>query len=314
MRSAIAAFSIVLLVSINCFAFSSSENVGTTSFPFLLKMDIGARSTALAGAWIGWAKSADGFAHNPAAAALMKSRGATASFGNYWGLFNAGFAGYYHSVSENTGIAAGVRMVSYGGDFIRTDSEGNEHGTFSAGDFALYMTYAIKISKTIAVGLTMKPIYSSADTFTASALCADIGTIIKFQRDKARVGIVLSNLGAMLSTYGENKYPLPMMAKIGGYYTLPGFPGSFGAQIETGNDVDIAARMGIEFDFLKPAYLRVGYIFRPKPEEGDSDIEVWNGLTAGTGFDYKKVSFNYSMQHYGVLGIIHKFDLAYWGF
>ncbi len=297
-----------------CNALSPSRRVGTTAFPLLLKMDAGAKATALGGAWVGWARSAEAFAANPAASAFIKNRGANASFANFWGLFNYGFAGYYHTFNDNNTAAIGFSMVSYGSDFVRTDDIGNEIGKFAAGDLSMIVNYARKIGKNIAIGISAKPLYSSADTFSAIGLCADVGGIMKMERDKARIGFVVSNIGKMISSYGDEKYPLPLTAKLGGSYILPGFPGTFGAQIETGYDIDFLARAGIELDFLKPVFLRVGYALKPHAKEDPSDMEKLNGLSAGMGFDYRFISFNYALQHYGVLGMVHKFDLSYWGF
>jgi len=294
-------------------AISPSNDAGTTAFPFLLKSDIGTKASALGGAWVGWGKSADGFAYNPASSGFGRKRSVTASFGNFWGLFNAGFVGYSQKLDDHNSVSTGLNIVSYG-DFTETDIDGNETGNFSGSDFEFIGSYARRLNKNIAVGMTGKLLYSGIDTFSASAAALDVGVMYRDRRDNARAGIVISNLGAMISTYSNDKPPLPWTVKIGGYYDLPGFPGEIGAQVETAKDVDICARAGIEFDFLKPVFFRIGYIYHPKPEEDPSNSEQLNGLTAGAGIDYKKFTFGYSIQNYGVLGFVHRAEIGYTAF
>jgi len=303
----------VILIAAISFALSPSDNAGTTGFSFLLGTDVGARAPALGGAWAGWGKSADGFAYNPAATGFSRGRSVIASFGNFWGLFNSGFTGYIHELSDNDFVAAGLQMVSYG-KFTETNTLGEVLGEFSGSDFGLNLTYSRKIKKQISAGITTKFLFSNVDTFCASAVAFDAGVMYRARRDNARVGLVISNFGSFLSTYGDVKPAMPWLIKLGGFYNLPGFPGEIGAQVETGAEVDYRVRAGMELDFLKPVYLRAGYILRPKPKENPSDSEQLNGLTAGIGIDYRKYTFSYSMQHYGVLGFVHRAAIGYVGF
>ena len=307
---------ILFLMSISAgllFALSPSSNAGTTAFPFLLENDVGTSGSALGGAYVGWSKSADGFMFNPASSAFRRKRSVIASFGNFWGLFNAGFTAYSQKIDDKNSVSAGANIVSYG-NFTRTDDEGNETGDFSGSDFEFIASYSRRLNKNFAVGANGKLLYSSIDTFSSSAMALDIGVMYRDRRDDARAGLVLSNLGAMLSAYGTDKPSLPWAVKLGGYYDLPGFPGEIGAQIETAADVDFCARVGIEFDFLKPLFFRIGYVYRPKPSEDPSNSEQLNGLTAGAGINYKKFTFGYSIQNYGVLGFVHRAEIGYTSF
>jgi len=296
------------------FGLSPSDDVGTTAFSYLLKNDTGARGSALGGAYVGWGKSQDGFSYNPAAVGFLKYRGVSVEYENLWGMFNAGYAAYHQSLGRNDYTAVALKTISYGGDFVRTDGEGYENGTFSVGDFSVEMTYSRKLSKVVSIGGAMKFLYSFADTFSASALCGDVGAMFSFERDKLRAGIVVTNIGSMIGGYTDEKYPLPLTVKAGTSYDLPGFPGVFGTQVETGTDIDFKARAGMELDFIKNFALRFGYILQPKAEEDPSDSETLNGITADAGIYYKKFSLDYAMQNYGLLGMAHKVSIAYRGF
>ncbi len=306
------ALALALLLA-GCFGLSIWDGAGTAAFPFLLSSDWGAYGSSVGGAWVGWARSPDAFVYNPAATALAKRRGASASFGAFWGLFSAGMATYYQPVGERVKFALALPFVSYG-EFRRTNELGELEGTFSAGDYMLVVSAALRASKSLCVGASVKGIYSAADTFSASAVCADVGVLAKFQRDRVRMGFVVANLGGMTSAYGDERYPLPLAAKLGVSYRLPGFPGTFGAQVESGLDRLFCARAGVELDFLKPLLLKVGYVLRRRSDEDPSGSEALRGLTAGAGVDYKHLTFAYSMQHFGALGVAHTFSVGYWGF
>ncbi len=287
-----------------------SEGAGTTAFPFLLSNDIGVKSSALGGAWVGWCKSGDAFATNPAAPMMWTSQAAEVSFGNFWGLYNSGFGGYFRKIDNKSAFAGGVNFVSYG-SFTRTDESGNVLGEFSGSDFEVIGAYARKISRHFAVGASAKFLYSGVDTFTQTGFAVDLGFLYRDRRDRSRLGLVISNLGKILSSYGETVAPMPLMVKLGGYYYLPGFPGELGVQVEAGKDVDLRVRVGLELDFLKPVYFRVGYVLRDKPDEDPAGANSLDGITAGVGVELKKFSFGYALQNYGALGIVHRAGIGY---
>ena len=310
MRAKIFAVLVIAAFAGMAAAVSISDGAGTTAFAFLLENDIGVKSSALGGAWVGWGKSADAFASNPAAAVMWVKRSAEVSFGNFWELYNSGFGGYSHRIDQNTALAGGVNFVSYG-SFTRTDESGNVTGEFSGSDFEVVGAFARKFSKSLSAGISAKFLYSGVDTFTQTAVGFDLGVMYRGRRDHFRAGLVLANLGTVLSAYSETKASLPLTVKLGGYYYLPGFPGELGVQVETGKDVDLRVRAGLELDFLKPVYFRVGYVLRPNPDEDPAGTNSLNGLTAGLGLELKKFSFGYSLQHYGALGFVHRAGIGY---
>ncbi|RKZ32346.1 hypothetical protein DRQ33_06060 [bacterium] len=304
---------IIFCLVISSYALSTSPGAGTVAFPFLLETDTGAKASAVAGAWVGWAKSADCFTYNPAATTLRRKQSVVASFGNFWGLLNSGFVGYTNRLNDNEAFSLGFHLVSYG-EFIQTDEMGEITGEFTGNDFAVIGSYARKMFANLSAGLNTRLLYSAIDTFTQSAISFDVGIMYNDKRDDFRAGLVFSNLGLLISKYGDDSAPLPWAVKLGGYYDLPGFPGEIGAQIETSADVDIRARVGLELDFLKPFYLRFGYLLKPKPENDPSNSEQLDGLTAGAGIHYKNITFNYSVQNYGVLGFVHRAEIGYIAF
>jgi hypothetical protein len=95
---------IVLFVAAN--ASSVPDGAGQYAFPFLLSTPVGAKQTALGGAWCGWAKGPESFFANAASPVLAKGKSAAAGFENYWGLFNSGYAVYNHPLSEDAAFSA----------------------------------------------------------------------------------------------------------------------------------------------------------------------------------------------------------------
>jgi len=299
-------------------AVSPADYAGTESMTFLLHNHVEPRIAALGGVVCGWGKTPSAVLVNPASIASNSIEGVSLSYGNYWEFFNAFGVVVSKRVSDASKrfVVAGLDGISYG-EFDRMDENGNKIGTFSAGDFGIFAGYAQRISKIVSAGVSTRLLFSSLDTFSASAFVLGAGVYARFRRKKSEVGVSIRNIGIPLSKYCEDELSINPLISIGGSTRLTGFSGSVGGQVNISKSrgikvgsVGLEPAIGFEFEPAKYFKVRFGYKLRPAPE--DVNI-ITNGLSFGIGVTAKKFSFDYALGFYGDLGVVNIFSLKYWG-
>lgn len=302
----------LILLSIFCISvFAVYENAGTSGMTFL-KMDFSPKSSALGTACVGSSEGPVGMMSNPAAMSFSKDISVATSFGSLYAGISAGHLSAQKTLNFGS-LGVGFRYVSYG-TLTKTDASGNEIGTFSSTDMAVSVLFSREIVSGLAVGISPFVASSSIDNYSALALGADLGLLYKFDRGKGYAGLVAKNLGGQVSGFGETKDTLAQGICLGASYRLKGLPFNALAQGDYFRDSGFSGGFGLELLQLKPLFLRVGYRIRPKIEGELAEGEALNGLSGGFGLNFRGIHADYSLQHFGTLGMTHKFGLAYDGF
>lgn len=144
-------------------------------------------------------------------------------------------AGYYR-INQRSTAAASLTYFTLG-DIDNTNTEGEKLMTLHPNEFAVDLTYALKLNDNLSIGATGRYMRSDltnsisfddgggwTPTHAANSLAADIGLYYQQNVDKAQdyaLGVFISNLGAKLSYSDEDndKEFLPANLRIGGRYT-----------------------------------------------------------------------------------------------
>ncbi len=299
----------IIVITIGCYAIS--DNAGTCEMTFL-KMNFSPYSAALGGATAGYANGPDGMLSNPASMSFEKDL----SVGTSFGVLYAGITG--GDIVAQKGFAFGklglsIRFLTYG-SMDRTNGSGEVEGSFGATDMAFSVAYSREIGNHISIGIAPFFAMSSIDTFSSSAVGFDIGGIYKFDHGRGRLGIALKNAGTNISANIDSASSLPLNASVGTSYRLKGLPLYALAQGDYFSDGGFTGGFGIEVVQFKPLYIRAGYRIRDNIDGDLAEGETLRGLSAGFGLDLSGISADYAFEHYGVLGMTHKFAIAYDGF
>ncbi len=106
---------------------------------------------------------------------------------------------------HNVGI--GLRHLSYG-NFISTNEDGIEKGTYTAGDTWLNAVWA-RSNKNLSWGVTSGIFLSNLETYNAAAIVFSTGVLYDYVKRDIRIGISLSNFGTFLTRYTNRKDKLP---------------------------------------------------------------------------------------------------------
>lgn len=311
MKRTIIAFIILLFTSINLF----SQTNSTYNF---LKLEVDARSAALAGSLIASENDVNMIYYNPASIATIKKPQASVGFFKYLLDINSGNAAYAQSY-ENIGyFGASIRFINYG-EFDKYDENFNNVGTFSANDIALTIGYANSYNDILYYGANLKFIYSNIDEYKSTALACDLGLMYKVSSYDLNIGISLLNLGKQISSYIDTKENLPLDLRIGAVKKLEYLPltvsFSFNNLVEqTDKFINRFKYFTVGGEFVLSDYvmLRGGYDNQKRQDLKTGTSLGLGGFSAGIGLRYEdKYFLDYSFNSLGKIGSTHRINLKY---
>ena len=302
--SMLIAFSLSLLIQP---AEAIHENAGTTGFNFL-KVGIGARGAALGGAFAAVSGDLETPFWNPAGLHGLPQQTLALSLSSYLVDTQAGFFSVALPAADRT-WAFNLSYFSYG-EMTRTNAGGEDLGSFGASDMAAYLTLAQPwLRDWLAVGVNLKAVYSTIDTYSADAYMVDLGLLAHGPLDGMTIGASLSNLGAVRSGYvGNFKDSLPVLLRLGVSHRpahMP-VPMLLLAELNVPNDNDPYLAFGAEVRLAGGLYLRPGYSAQPTGLEGKERV----GLTAGLGVAVQHYRLDYAFVSYAGLGDVHRVSFS----
>ena len=294
-----------------------SQSIGTTSFEFL-KMQYSARGAAMGSNLIAVKGDVNSIFYNPAGLSAITDRQYTINYVDHLLDFQGGQLAYTHPTQNFGNLSAGLIYFNYG-DFEETNEFGEKTGrNFSASEFALALSIANTLGEGFDYGLNLKFIYSSLDSYNASAIAFDGGLIYTIQQlENLQVGFSVSNLGFTLDNYTTTEEKLPLYLRLGFAKRLAHLPLLFTGSLndltlETGDFWDRIRRfsLGGEFDVSEIIKLRLGY---------DNDVNQsikpiggrnFGGINAGLGIIWQKFRLDYAYSAYGDLGSQNRLGLT----
>ncbi|MEA2030996.1 MAG: PorV/PorQ family protein [candidate division Zixibacteria bacterium] len=303
--------SLLITIGIICSSISAGEidsKAGTSGFPFL-KINIGARSVAMGGAFTGLADDESALYYNPAGIVSLEKNRYIAGYHNYFVDMQSGFLGYIRKYRENLSIGWWASYLNYG-DFIRTDQTGTVLGDFSGGDLLLAVSAASRRGYNFSYGGTVKFIFESVEEYTATGLAIDAGIHYSRLRNRLRFGLTVKNLGLQLSSLGDEKDPLPLTLRTGIALRPRGLPFTLSGDIIFPADNDIVFAFGGEYWEFQPFFFRMGWnSFGSNYRTSDSE-DSWAGLGIGIGFDIKQMQISYAFTPGAELGNSHRITIT----
>jgi len=210
------------------------------------------------------------------------------------------------------------------------DSEGENSGTYDAGDLAVGLTYARSLTDRFTFGVTAKYVREEIWNLSSSQVALDVGSLYRTDFLNLRLGMAVRNFSGKMKFAGaaidsriqeeidRNQTNNPRVERLTPEFRLPqifqlGIAFDL-IQMETGSlallaDVTVPSDnkelmvFGAEYQFQNLAYIRGAY--RVDYESGD--------FSFGGGLNLNVIGFNsqfaYSYSTMGVLGSVHRFGL-----
>ncbi len=281
--------------------------VGTTGVNFL-ELGVSARAMGMAEAFTANVTDASAVFYNPAGLTYAYGREVMFTHIEMPAGINYEFVGLAYP-SDALGGVLGVGVYSLNtGDILLTDyfyPYGNDQ-YFSAGDFALGLSYARFLTDRFSIGFTFKFIREDLTFSEASSWAADIGTCYNSGYRNFKIGMAITNFGPDMK-FEQEEFPLPINFKFGASIDVISSDNhlmTFAAEGSHPADNLEKYNIGLEYWFMDRFSLRIGERFNY-----DSD-----GLTAGGGvlvpiggFD---VTVDYAYQDFGFLDEVHRFSIG----
>lgn len=286
---------------------------GTGSANFL-KIPVGARETALGGAFTAVADNANAVHYNPAGLDLLQSPEISFSHNRYVeGISQQWLAGAYPYKAGVFGFGLNYLSVR---PFDSYDNFDNRTGSVSADSMALYFSWGSgkplnhKYLRAVSYGATLKYISETLDSERGSGYGIDLGLLAAPRVDNLRFGISVENaLSSKITFIDEGARP-PLKFKAGAQYKIrlgagPELRGSLDCIF--GNDRPAYFAAGMESLLLDMISLRLGY-----SALGD----ISNGLSFGLGlalsrYARRDITVDYSFAPTYSFGDIHKLGVTY---
>ncbi|MFO8029874.1 MAG: type IX secretion system protein PorQ [Cyclonatronaceae bacterium] len=215
-------------------------------------------------------------------------------------------------------LATGIRFVNYG-DFTRTDSDGLEHGSFDAYDFAWSTAFTRTLLPNLRAGIGTQFIMSSYAGYRSSALALFGGAFYSFNNDLTQAGIAFRQLGTQLTRFDETREELPLTLMAGITHRLQHLPLRFSLALHSLDRWNLPVfddesdpgftdnlfrhmRFGTEFLFSENFNLRLGYDHLHSEElKTDSRIDL-SGASIGLGIVIRDIRFDISRTSYSETG------------
>lgn len=190
-----------------------AQTGGSYSFDFL-NTPATARITALSGVNVSLAdRDLNLFFSNPALAGDTLAGVVSASYQFYVADIGQATFAYAHRFNKIGVLNLGIQHLKYG-TVTSTDASGQPIGEYKSHETALVIgkTHQIRHYR---LGANLKMAFSNLAGYRASALLIDLGGTFIHPTQNLRVGLVIKNVGVMLSRYTESSSSLPFDVQLG---------------------------------------------------------------------------------------------------
>ncbi|MDR2853745.1 MAG: type IX secretion system protein PorQ [Prevotellaceae bacterium] len=319
-----------------CTLAAVAQTTGWTTYEFL-EQPTSAHITALGGANVSLADDDVNLVfQNPASLSEETHNRLGLNYAYAFADIMYGTAAYGYNLNDRNFFSIGAQYVDYG-TFTETDFVNNDLGTFSAKDMALYMSYARRLSETLKIGATLKPVFQAWERKTSFGLGADVGLHYNDTANHFSAGLVFRNIGAQLIGFeseqtGDYREPLPFNIELGASWKLSHAPLRFSFTLHNlqrwnfaylsanqmstkkePNFVDKAFRhaiIGVEFVPSDNFYVAVGYNHRRAAELRVADFKSMAGFSFGAGAKISKFQVAFGMGNYLKGHSLYHFSLA----
>lgn len=289
-----------LIVSVPIYA--QDKYTGITSAHFL-KLDVGARQAAMAGAFAGLANDVNTINYNPAGLLQIGTISMTAMHNQWFQTIKYEYLGYAQKVWWGGAIGGNLSYI-YMGDIAgsRFSKEGSyeKASDWTAWDACLTLSYAHPWSDKLSTGINLKIIYEKIEQEDASTLAFDLGTFYQPPLDNLSFGLCLQNLGSGLK-FIQDKSDLPMNLKGGIAVKLLDKHLLVAVDVNKPIDNNLNLRLGCEYWLLDTFALRFGY---------RTGLDMGSGFAGGLGLKVMNYQLDYGFAPAGELGDSHRISMG----
>ncbi|MDD5302460.1 MAG: PorV/PorQ family protein [Elusimicrobia bacterium] len=297
-----------------------SSAAGTSGAQFL-KLGSGARAGAMGDAFTAIADDAFSAYYNPAGLArLQRPQLAGAHSALFQGVSYQSLAvvipfgrgeGRERIETEGNKHAIGLSIYYLGvGDIERRTGDSTlPVGTFNSADSAYALSYSYAPSDRLSLGFTGKYIHESIDSYSGSAMAADVGVLYRVNPHTEKpitLGGSIRNIGNRIGYVSSETDPLPTTVVVAAAAALTkGI--TLDLDLGKSRDSNLYAALGAEGRHSLTegitGSIRGGFNSSRRDNGGLA------GLSAGGGLSFQKAAFDFAWIPFGALGDAFRFSL-----
>jgi len=312
------------------------SGVGVSAATFL-EIGVGARATAMGGAYAAVANDASALYWNPAGIVWVEGVQAEFMHSEWLAETSYEYLGLVFAIpSINSSIGASISYLNYGEAPVRTVERPEGTGeNYSASDLALSVSYALALTNRFSFGISGKYISQRIWSEEGTAYAIDVGVFYKTALEGLQMGASMSNFGSDIKMEGRHlttthdpnplvsnfdrvpvnykgsSYPLPLLFRVGlaygqeiGKYMRALVAVDVNHPSNTTESINLGTEVGIGDMF----FFRAGY-------ENMFERDAINGLTLGGGFDYYQrgswgIRIDYAWSDWGILENTQRFSVG----
>jgi hypothetical protein len=338
MKKIIGLLAVVFLINASFCLGQTFRKVGTSAAQFL-KIGVGARALALAGAYGAVSNDANAIYWNPAGMVTLDKISWTASHANWIADISHEFSGLVLPFGQGSAIGLSATFTSMGQEEITSEIAPKGTGYFwDASDIAVGLSYARWMTNRFALGVTLKYVSQKIWNESASTFAVDVGTYLRTNYKGIVIGMCFSNFGGSLQLQGRDlireydpnpantlnanvdsrlhtePWPLPVNFRVGVAMDLVGNTDNFVISQDSRltfavdgahpNDDSEKLNFGLEYGWKEIFFARVGYGV-------GYDLAT---VAYGGGLNFKisnsSFKFDYALAPFNDLGNIHYFSIG----
>jgi len=328
----------VFTIIIVLITLTSNAQIGGDRIYRFLDLPNSARQAALGGNQIAvFDDDPDMIYHNPSLLNELMHNHLAFNYVNYLSDIMYGYAAYCRTYNNAGTFALGIHYVDYG-DFPYVPEEATAPiGTFTAKEYSFNISYSRLINSNFNAGATLKPVFSSLETYKSFGLLLDLGATYISNNKNLTTSLLFKNIGGQITTYyeGAEREDVPFDIQLGLTYKLKHAPirllataqhltdwniryekqstDELTQESSSGNLIDKAFNhftVGAELFPIRNFTIRLGYNHLRKKELSLEDMPSTVGLSWGFGFKISKFNLSYGSAKYHLAGASNHFSIS----
>ncbi len=256
-------------------------------------------------AGMGYALYDDGYDvhYNPGGLALSENTFYSLSYLNYFDGTQFGYLGY-----ERRQLGVGVRYF-YSGSMKKTDSLGNEDGTFGVHHIDASVGKGF-VYRDVGIGVAVKAVYGTIDTLNTLGIGVDLGAIYNIDDPGVQVGFSVKNIGYGLKAYIDSKEMFPFEVTLSAAKLFES--GWIGIDLVKPALSGLGARFGGAYYVNQFLHLKASYSTLLSAIESEG-LGFLAGVTIGMGVRKDRLYVDYTYSPYFELGGGHRISISFGG-
>ncbi|MFH1196245.1 MAG: PorV/PorQ family protein [bacterium] len=239
--------SVLLLLAVTALPFHAQavSKTGTTAAKFL-SIGVGPRANAMGAAYSAVASDASAMYWNPAGIAQVTQNEALFTYTKMFADINLNYFGLVLNLGSAGNLGVNVTSLNYGEMDVTTEFYPEGTGeTFTAGSYAIGLSYARFITEEFVVGVTAKYIRENIYNSSAGGFAFDIGTIFTTPFYGVKFASSITNFGTKMKMSGDD-----LLVRYDQDYNNTGDNNQLDADLRTESyELPLRLQIGLSRDF-----------------------------------------------------------------